>query len=101
MIGKIQIGEYANGIFTQFAPNPMMAFTKREVVHHPITEHSVICNRCGKIYDLTKVEVTHRFHDCTQFTTPCCNSPFADDRVFKNDFTYLKDLVKKNKPQQK
>jgi hypothetical protein len=44
----------------------------------------VICSHCGKVYDLHIVKVNHRFMDCTQFTTPCCNYQFADDRECKS-----------------
>jgi hypothetical protein len=32
----------------------------------------VQCGRCGRIYDLGKVEVLHRYLDCTLFRSPCC-----------------------------
>lgn len=50
--------------------------------------HPVICNFCGKRYDLGRVEVTARYADATCFTTPCCGRQ-ADDREWKSmpDFT--------------
>jgi len=52
----------------------------------------VICSYCREIYDLTKVEVVHRYADCTLFKTPCCYRK-ADDRSWKGmpDYTELKD----------
>lgn len=44
----------------------------------------VKCNHCGKAYDLTTVKVNHRYGDCDQFTTPCCNYGFADTRSWKS-----------------
>lgn len=44
----------------------------------------VKCNHCGKPYDLTTVKVNHRFADCDQFTTPCCNYKHADTRPYKS-----------------
>lgn len=43
----------------------------------------VICNGCGKIYDLAAGKVVHRYTDCTQYTTPCCGKQ-ADDRRWKS-----------------
>jgi len=43
----------------------------------------VICNNCGKIYDECGVKVEHRFSDCDQFYTPCCNK-LADNRAWKS-----------------
>lgn len=64
-------------------------------IHGIITEHNVIgdieehltpvvCSLCNSIYDLTKVKVNHRYEDCSQFTTPCCNYGFADTREWKS-----------------
>lgn len=52
----------------------------------------VICNHCKEVYDLTKAKINHRFQDCDQFTTPCCNYKFADTRTWKSfpDFTNIK-----------
>lgn len=44
----------------------------------------VICNHCGKVYDLTTVSINHRYGDCDQFTTPCCDYKFADTREWKS-----------------
>lgn len=43
----------------------------------------VICNFCGKHYDLGKVKVTARYADATCFITPCCGKQ-ADDREWKS-----------------
>lgn len=53
----------------------------------------VKCNHCGKVYDLTAAKVNHRFADCDQFTTPCCDYKFADTRTYKSfpDFTNIKN----------
>jgi len=55
----------------------------------------VRCNHCGKTYDLATVKVNHRFADCDQFTTPCCDYKHADTRTWKSfkDFENL-DYVK-------
>lgn len=51
---------------------------------HPLSVTSVICNYCrNKIYDLRKIDVTHQYHDCDEYTTPCCGHvtdtrPFGD-----------------------
>jgi len=50
---------------------------------HTMSHTSVICNHCGSVYDLKKVEVKHRYSDCTEFITPCCNYEHADDITFK------------------
>jgi hypothetical protein len=51
----------------------------------------VRCSHCGKVYDLTAVEVRTRFADCTTYFTPCCGRT-ADDRQYKGlpDFTRLR-----------
>ena len=41
----------------------------------------VVCNLCGKEYDLAAVTVTARFSDCSCFTTPCCGKN-VDDRKY-------------------
>ena len=61
----------------------------------------VSCAHCGKAYDLTAVEVNHRFTDCTQFKTPCCGK-LSDDREWKgypdymridlSQYTYVKSI---------
>ena len=61
----------------------------------------VLCAHCGKAYDLTKAKVNHRFADCTQFNTPCCNK-LSDDREWKgcpdykridlSQYTYVKNI---------
>lgn len=43
----------------------------------------VRCCRCQNIFDLCNVKVRHRYGDCTEFYTPCCNR-IADDRQFKS-----------------
>lgn len=50
----------------------------------------VLCTYCSKTYDLTKVKVTHRYSDCDQFKSPCCDR-LVDTRMYKNilDFKYL------------
>lgn len=50
----------------------------------------VSCNHCGKSYDLCDVKVNHRYADCTQYKTPCCDK-LADDREWKSlpDFTRI------------
>lgn len=67
------------------------------VIEHTIIEDDssenfikpVVCNHCNKIYDLANVKVNHRFQDCSQFTTPCCNYNFADDREWKSFPDYI------------
>ncbi len=39
----------------------------------------VRCTRCGGIYDLDKVTVTARYHDCSMWKAPCCGA-LVDDR---------------------
>ncbi len=61
----------------------------------------VSCAHCGKAYDLTKVKVSHRFMDCTQFRTPCCGK-LSDDREWKgcpdykridlSQYTYVENI---------
>lgn len=64
--------------------NPMgteiVLYNKREVdkMISPVQ-----CCNCGKAFDLTTAKVVHRFQDCTQFTTPCCQQQ-ADDRMWKS-----------------
>ena len=41
----------------------------------------VICNHCNMVYDLAAGKVVHRYMDCTQYRTPCCNK-LADDRMW-------------------
>lgn len=48
----------------------------------------VKCNHCGKVYDLTTVKVSHRYADCDQFITPCCDYRFADTRTWKSFLDY-------------
>jgi len=52
----------------------------------------VICNFCGKVYDLGKVKVIARYTDATCFETPCCGRS-ADDREWKSmpDFERMAD----------
>lgn len=50
----------------------------------------VVCSHCGETYDLSTVKVNHRYIDCDQFTTPCCNYKFADNRQFKSFKDYRK-----------
>lgn len=58
----------------------------------------VRCNHCNGIYDLAMVKVNHRFADCDQYTTPCCDYKHADTRTWKSfkDFENL-DYLKKLK----
>lgn len=51
----------------------------------------VRCRRCGGVYDLQAVHVTHRYADCSVFLTPCCHAQ-ADDRQWKGspDFRRLR-----------
>jgi len=39
----------------------------------------VRCTHCGKIYDLSTVEITQRYADCSMWNSPCCNI-LVDDR---------------------
>lgn len=41
----------------------------------------VRCMRCGGVYDLGHVTVTHRYADCSMWRTPCCDRE-VDDRMF-------------------
>lgn len=67
---------------------------EHEIMHPPITNFHVLCNHCGKIYDLTYGNVTHRYHDCDEFTTPCCNREHADTREWKSfpDYTRINKI---------
>ena len=51
----------------------------------------VICNHCGKVYDLCDGKTIHRYEDCTVFNTPCCQT-MVDDREYKliPDFKRIK-----------
>jgi hypothetical protein len=55
---------------------------------HPLSPSSVICKQCHRniIYDMRKIEFTHEYHDCKEYTTPCCNYPHADTRGFNSMF---------------
>ena len=66
-------------------------YVKREVIHLPLSIYSVVCNHCGKIYDIRKTEVTLRYNNITEFKAPCCGE-LCDDRPFKKDFTFLKNI---------
>jgi hypothetical protein len=48
----------------------------------------VRCTYCGEIYDLCDGKVNHRFADCTEFYTPCCNA-LVDDRPWLYHFTKI------------
>lgn len=56
----------------------------------------VQCNMCNKIYDLCDGKILHRYMDCTEYMTPCCNKR-VDDRewVTHPAFTRIdkKDLL--------
>lgn len=39
----------------------------------------VKCNHCGQAYDLCGTKVLHRYMDCTEYLSPCCNKR-VDDR---------------------
>lgn len=41
----------------------------------------VRCTRCGGVYDLGMVTVTHRYADCSMWRTPCCDRE-VDDRMW-------------------
>lgn len=56
---------------------------------HELSPRSVKCCHCNSIYDITKVEVIHRFADCSVFKTPCCNLQ-VDDRLFKSSKDFEK-----------
>lgn len=43
----------------------------------------VICNHCGMVYDLAAGKVVHRYGDCDQYKTPCCDT-LADTREWKS-----------------
>lgn len=32
------------------------------------------CTHCREVYDVTKVEVTARYTDCSMWTAPCCGA---------------------------
>jgi hypothetical protein len=50
----------------------------------------VRCLRCNNgIYDLTKVEVTERYTDCSVWMTPCCNVS-VDDRTWPGRAAYVR-----------
>lgn len=66
------------------------SFIEREIIHMPITSSHVVCNHCGKIYDLTIGDVTHRFGDCDVFTTPCCKREGVDTREWKDFPDYIR-----------
>jgi len=61
-----------------------LTFTIKECGDIKNMGEPVECLHCGKFYDLHTVKVNHRYADCSQFTTPCCNYKFADDREFKS-----------------
>jgi len=48
---------------------------------HTLCEESVICEHCGQVYDFGQVEDKKEYHDCTDFTTPCCKHEHADTRT--------------------
>jgi hypothetical protein len=54
----------------------------------------VVCNHCSGVYDLYTVKVNHRYGDCDQFTTPCCDYKFADNREWKERKDYERLLDK-------
>lgn len=57
---------------------------------HPVSKSSVVCRHCGSIYDLSKVKIDHRYEECDDFTSPCCNIQGCDTRVFKRDYDTLR-----------
>ena len=64
---------------------------EREVIDLPLSFYSVICNHCGKVYDIRKAEIVLKYNNITEFISPCCGIR-CDNRPFKKDFTYLKDV---------
>ena len=64
---------------------------EREVVNLPLNIYSAICTHCGRIYDIRKAEITNQYNNITEFITPCCHMR-CDDRPFKKDFVFLKNL---------
>jgi len=49
----------------------------------------VRCLRCHDgIYDLTKVEVTARYIDCSMWKTPCCDQ-LVDDLIWTGRAAYV------------
>jgi len=64
---------------------------EREVIDLPLSFYSVICNHCGKVYDIRKAEIVLKYNSITEFISPCCGIR-CDNRPFKKDFTYLKDV---------
>ncbi len=78
-----------NGVLTVVNSNGLTI--KNYKMIHPMSHNSVICNHCDSVYDIKKVRVRHRYNDCTEFVTPCCNYEHADDRKIKSkpDFEKL------------
>lgn len=73
-------------IYITYLPNGL------HIVHESLGDvktmvSPVMCNHCNKIYDLRFVKVTHRYQDCTQFKTPCCELE-VDDRRWKSRRDY-------------
>ncbi len=68
--------------YLQMTPNGAMI---KYIAIEPVSKMTapVICNGCGKVYDLAAGKVVHRYGDCTQYRTPCCNR-LADDRTWKS-----------------
>lgn len=48
----------------------------------------VRCMHCGAVYDITRVQVTGRFTDCSVWTAPCCGLRGVDDRPWVRDRHY-------------
>lgn len=53
--------------------------------------YPVRCTYCSGIYDLSKVEVTARYTDCSMWKAPCCGAT-VDDRG-DTDWKSRKDYV--------
>jgi len=83
------IGTLGNNILKQLTSDGK--YVNREIIDLPLSIYSVVCNHCGKIYDIRKAEVTLKYNNITEFITPCCHER-CDDRPFKKDFTFLKNI---------
>lgn len=53
------------------------ASTKRPK-RKPKIAHAGLCNGCGEVFDLTMVEVTARYADCSEWKCPGCGRQHDD-----------------------
>lgn len=65
----IRADRYSGGTI-EFVPDEVLTMTS-----------PVRCTRCGAVYDLGHVTVTHRYADCSMWRTPCCDRE-VDDRMW-------------------